>query len=162
MLEGEYVNGVKNGKVYEYTYSILTFKGEYLNGKINGSGEEYSINGELIFKGEYINGQKWNGKAKEFVTLDRLFLAFEGEYLNGKRWNGKIRLYNSYSGNIQLQFELIYLNGEINGKGIEYHKDGKTKRFEGEYLKGERNGEGTEYYNNGKKIRWNLFKWEKM
>ena len=38
-----------------------------------------------------------------------------------------------------------YLNGERNGKGKEFSKNGKLK-FEGEYFNGERNGKGKEYY----------------
>ena len=38
-----------------------------------------------------------------------------------------------------MEFEGEYKNGERNGKGKEYFKDGKLE-FEDEYLNGERNG----------------------
>ena len=38
------------------------YDGEYLNGIRNGKGKEYYFNGNLEFIGEYLNGQKWNGK----------------------------------------------------------------------------------------------------
>ena len=41
------------------------------------------------------------------------------------------------------------MNGNRNGKGIEYHDNGELK-FEGEYLNGKRNGKAKEYYKNGK------------
>ena len=54
----ELING--NGKVKEY-YSFngkLKFEGEYLNGLKNGKGKEYGLFGEIIFEGEYLNGCK--------------------------------------------------------------------------------------------------------
>jgi len=42
IFEGEYLNGVKNGKCREYNYNI------YHN--------------YLRFEGEYLDGKKWNGK----------------------------------------------------------------------------------------------------
>ena len=48
----------------EYNYdSELIIEGEYLNGIINGKGKEYNYNDELIFEGEYLNGIR-NGKGK--------------------------------------------------------------------------------------------------
>ena len=38
-----------------------------------------------------------------------------------------------------------HFKGERNGKGKEYHDNGKIS-FEGEYLNGKRNGKGKEYY----------------
>ena len=40
------------------------------------------------------------------------------------------------------------LNGKRNGKGKEYHENGKVQ-FSGTYLNGERNGKGTEYNYDG-------------
>ena len=62
---------------------------------------------------------------------------------------GKGREYNDFFDD--LIFEGEYLNGERNGKGIEYYYDRITK-FEGEYLKGKRHGKGKEYYYNEKLI----------
>ena len=59
------------------------------------------------------------------------YLAFEGEYLNGER-NGKGKEYYK-NGNIK--FEGEYLNGKKNGVGKEYNKNAQLI-FEGEYLNG--------------------------
>ena len=76
----ELING--NGKVKEYFgNSKLRFEGEYLNGLRNGKGKEYS-NGEIVFEGEYLNDKRWNGKGKEYNFGN---LSFEGEYLNGEK-----------------------------------------------------------------------------
>ena len=46
-------------------------------------------------------------------------------------------------------FEGEYKNGEKNGKGKEFYRDGKLL-FEGEYLNGKRHGKGKEFYRDGK------------
>ena len=51
-FEGEYINGIRNGKGKEYYFGTkLKFEGEYLNGKRNGNGKEYYCN-KLIFEGK--------------------------------------------------------------------------------------------------------------
>ena len=56
------------------------FDGEYLNGLRNGKGKEYYGNGKLKFEGEYLNGKR-NGKGKGYDYWNSI-LRFEGEYLN--------------------------------------------------------------------------------
>ena len=41
-------------KEYDY-FGDLIFEGEYLNGLKNGKGKEYDYKGNLIFEGEYRN-----------------------------------------------------------------------------------------------------------
>ena len=66
IFEGEYLNGLRNGKGKEYGYyGELIFEGEYLNGERNGKGKEYDYNGNLIFEGEYLNDKKLDGKGYE-------------------------------------------------------------------------------------------------
>ena len=87
-FQGEYANGIKNGKGKEYNCDgELIFEGEYVNGIKNGKGKEYNQNGELIFEGEYLDGIK-NGKGKEYI-FGKVY--FEGEYSDGIK-----------SGNVQL------------------------------------------------------------
>ena len=85
-----------------------------------------------------------NGKGREYAGYSDS-LIYEGEYKNGER-NGKGK---EYHWNGKLEFEGEYLNGKRNGKGKEYYDNGKLK-FDGEYLKGKRHGKGKEYYDNGK------------
>ena len=92
----------------EYHYNgKLKFEGEYLNGLRNGKGKEYDILGNLLFEGEYINGIR-NGKGKEYDIYGDLL--FEGGYLYGKRWNGIIKYYLDQTGK-KLLGEGIYVNG---------------------------------------------------
>ena len=53
----------KNGMEKEEKLNIIIFEGEYLNGKRNGKGYEYNYKKKLIFKGEYLNGER-NEKEK--------------------------------------------------------------------------------------------------
>ena len=52
--EGEYLNGIKNGKGKEYYKEKLIYEGEFLNGERNGKGKEYHFTeGYLLYEGEY-------------------------------------------------------------------------------------------------------------
>ena len=87
-FEGEYLNGIRNGKGKEYDkYGDLIYEGEYLDG-IRLNGKEYE-NRRIKFEGQYLNGKIWNGKKYEYVNGR---LKFKGDYLNGKK-NGKAKEY---------------------------------------------------------------------
>ena len=64
-LKGYYLYMFKNGKgrikEYDEFTNKLIFEGEYLNGLRNGKCKEYYA-GKLVFEGEYLNGKRWNGK----------------------------------------------------------------------------------------------------
>ncbi len=104
IFEGEFLDGILNGKVKEYYKGKLKFEGEYLY-DYKRKGKEY-INGILEYEGEYLCGRKWNGKGydengniiyelkngngkvKEYNDSNELI--FEGEYLDGKKkWKRK-------------------------------------------------------------------------
>ena len=158
IFEGEYKNGKKNGIGKEYNFLTLAYEGNYLNGKRNGYGIEYNYSDpNYIFIGTFLNGKKWNGKI--YDTYNKII----SEIKNGK---GIIKKYNIRYGGLKFKGE--YINGEINGKGIEYYTNGNIK-FEGKYLNGikwegkgydenkniiyelkEGNGTIKEYYFNGK------------
>ena len=93
--------------------------------------------------------KKWNGKGKEFDRKNNYI--YEGEYKNGIKSNGRIYKYenlgfhnNDKCFNKKLIMECEYKDGEIKGKGKEYHTEGYLI-FEGEYLNGKRNGRGKRY-----------------
>ena len=145
IYEGEYLNGVRNGKGKEYNdIANVSFEGEFKNGKKwnnlnlkNGKGylKEYK-NNVLIFEGEYLNGER-NGKGKEYNDNGKLI--FEGEYLNGIRYNG----WGYDEANGDKTYELK------DGKGSIKEYKNKILIYEGEYFEGKRNGEGKEYNNSG-------------
>ena len=114
IYEGEYLNGIKNGKGKEYQYGKLIYEGEYLNGKRNRKGKEYSNkNINLLYEGEFLNGKR-NGKGKECDPFYLGRVIFDGEFLNGERWKGIMKEYHNYN---KLKFEVEYIDGKINGKG---------------------------------------------
>ena len=86
----EIICTLKNGKgiIKEYKYKTISdklfFEGEYLNGLRNGKGKKYYINASgktvLEFEGEYLNGVK-HGIGKKYCHG---YLLYEGEYINGK------------------------------------------------------------------------------
>jgi len=154
-FEGEYLNGkmwdgkgydenknvlfkIKNGKgiIQEYDYDVLTFEGEYLNGEKNGKGKAYYFS-KIVFDGEYLNNKKWTGKGYEPNTKKDYQLT------NGK---GFVREYDH-----PLRFEGEYLNGEKNGKGIQYYTHSNRIMFEGEFFNGKRK-KGKEYNNISEKL----------
>jgi len=92
--EGNLDFELKNGscaKYKEYNQNgELEFEGEYLNGVRNGKGKEYNYKGEIEYEGEFLNGKR-HGKGKEYNYYYYRKLIFEGEFLNGERWCGKVK-----------------------------------------------------------------------
>ena len=66
---GNCVNEIKEGKGYvkEYDNGKLLFEGEYLNGLENGKVKKY-YNGVLTIEGEYIN---WANKKRKNISFRR-------------------------------------------------------------------------------------------
>ena len=85
--EGDYLNGIRQGKGKEFNGSRISFEGENKNNKRNWKGIEYDEKDKLKYEGEYLDGKR-NGKGKEINDNYKCHSEFEGEYLNGKRWNG--------------------------------------------------------------------------
>jgi len=109
IFEGEYIDGLKNGKGKEfYNNGKLLFEGEYINELRNGKGKEYDKDGKIIIDGEYSNGCGWN--VKEYDKNNNIINVI-------KEGKGYIKYYNK--SNI-LTFEVVIINGLINGKGKKY------------------------------------------
>ena len=131
MYDGEYLNGLKNGKGKEYNTSnrCLKYEGEFYNGVRHGKGKAYNRSAILKYEGEFFFGKKWTGKGYE---PNGETLAYE--IIEGK---GFIKQYYNTSRNIK--YESGYLNGEINGKGKEYYDNfNNNLKFEGEFLNGKK------------------------
>ena len=60
----EIINGKGCFKEYNI-FNDLVYEGEFLNGVRNGKGKEYHFNDKLKFEGEYLNGKR-NGKGKKY------------------------------------------------------------------------------------------------
>ena len=123
IFNGEYINGKRNGLVYEYydnaetktkydtnisqeRISLLKYEGKYIGDEKNGVGKEYQYDENTqaitIFEGIYKDGKKWEGVGKEFYQIPDKLL-FDGEYREGKRWNGNFCEYSNIMGRIKLR-----------------------------------------------------------
>jgi len=159
--------GTGNWDFYALMHDFMTYEGEYQNGIKNGKGKEYKlIDIDLISSGEgnYIKFEDTNINLlfedlkkcdffenarfksenqdqvgiininrKEYIYYRKL--EYEGEFKNGKRWNGKGKENNSF-----LFFEGEYLNGRFLNGVIKLFNSKGNISFEGEYLNGERKG----------------------
>ena len=178
IFDGEYLKGKKwSGKEFEYEYDHrfncydLLYEGEYLNGIKNGKISIYTVNcNKKIFNGVCLNGKKclgYIGYNEYYIYGNETILKsekyqgnqeiFKGEYKNGKPWNGegydnkkkiKYKLKNGtkkeYDENNQLIYEGEYLDQYRHGRGKEYRHDELI--FDGYYLNDKRwNGIGKEY-----------------
>ena len=65
----------------------MIFEGEYLNGLRNGKGKSYEDNGRLEFEGEYLNGKKWNGKEIKSEDKTESKLEDNKEIKQEQYWN---------------------------------------------------------------------------
>ena len=81
IYDGDYLNGLRNGKGKEYNTSnrCLKFEGEFYNGVRHGKGKAYNRYETLKYEGEFYFGKKWNVKGYE---PDGETLAYELK--NGK------------------------------------------------------------------------------
>ena len=124
IFEGEYLNGLRNGKGKEYWNTKLIFEGEYLyDYRLKG---KYYINERLEYEGDYLYNKKYNGKGYD-ANGNIIY-----ELKNG---TGKVK---EYYDDGELKFEGEYSNGKRNGQGKEYYIWSYELKFEGEYLNGER------------------------
>ena len=129
LFEGEYINGIKEGK--EYKNRRLIYEGKYLNNKKNKKGKEYYNFGKLKFEGEYSYGRKWNGNI--YDNNGNLSFKIKDGAGNGKE----------YDDDGWLIYDGEYLDGKRNGKGKEYNY---SLIYEGEFFDGKRRGKGKKYY----------------
>ena len=90
-----------------------------------------------MFEGEYFYDKEWNGIGYD-INGNKAY-----KLINGK---GIVKEYKEDDGN--LEFEGEYLNGERNGKGIEY-TSAEHKYYEGEFKNGKKHGKGNLYYYKG-------------
>ena len=134
LFSGRYIIYEENNKGKEYDYKgNLIYEGEFKNGERNGKGLEYNMNKNLIFKGEYLKGKRWNGNG--FYSINFMY-----ELKNGNGFVKEIIYKITKVENLiedDLVFEGNYLNGEKNGEGKEYTKQGDLI-FKGKYLNGKK------------------------
>ncbi len=68
----------------EYSCGTKEFEGEYSNGLRNGKGKEYLSGENICFEGVYKDGNR-NGKGKEYYSYGNI--EFEDQYLDDEKCN---------------------------------------------------------------------------
>ena len=141
IYDGEFVNGLKEGKGnYMYSNGDL-YIGLFSNGEKDGFGIYYYNNGDT-YEGIFSHNEK-NGKGKYYYSNGEKYIGtFKNNLLDGK---GEYYYSNGdkYFGE--------YKEDKKDGFGIYYYKN--KWRYEGQFKKGKKNGNGViikpngEYYN---------------
>ena len=144
IFKGEYKNGKKHGKGEEFdTNGKLIFSGNYLNGKKNGKGKLIDkYNDRFFFEGEFKDNKKWTGIG--YFIDDKYYPISKISKQNNdnrvpiyeiKDGKGSYKEYYDQLLSLNISFEGVYINGELNGKCKKYSFEGDLL-FEGEYLNG--------------------------
>ena len=131
-IKGEGIKYYKNGNKHIEGYFEIKnlFKqfDVYNFGKNYAKGILYDYNGNYILETEFYDFIPEKGKNK-ILFISKGNLLFDDEIYNNK-YNGYGKLYERNNLDYILKYEGNFLNGEINGKGIKFYKNGQ-KKFEG-------------------------------
>ena len=163
IYEGQFFDNVYNGYGKYIWQNLDYYEGEFVNGLCNGKGQLYNNNGILIYDGYFFNNNKqgfgmynygngiiykglWSNDKEngEGELYENNILLFKGFFINGKKnmigteyfLNGNIKYYGGFIDNIK------------NGNGVEYFENG-NKKYEGGFMNGQKAGKGWEFYENG-------------
>lgn len=141
--EGDFKNGIENGKGISYAYSTMLDDQvkeyeKYINSVdadsyITEDYEEILLQYPIsmsykLYEGNYKKGL-WNGKGTTYIQG---YVDYEGNFKNDKK-SGKGKEY--YEGTTQLRYEGSYKNGLYHGKGKLYKENGELK-YNGKFKKG--------------------------
>ena len=145
LYDGEWRNGVRNGKGVEYANGKKVYDGEWRNGVRNGHGKQFDAYERLLYDGGWSNGMR-SGEGTEYADS----AAWTGVWKNGKK-DGKFSCW--FEGGM---VEEIWSNG-VKASSVVTRKDGvkEVRRMVGgkevtvEWNDGERT---YRYANDGKMI----------
>ena len=139
MYEGEFKQGIREGRGKLILSNEDRFEGNFVKGKLEGYGKFISKDGE-VYEGEFINGIP-NGKGyKKYKD----FSEYEGNFTNGKENGFGIKKWKN--GEI---YEGEFLDGLKSGKGKHSFKDGQ--KYEGYFFEDHYNGNGEYIWPDGLK-----------
>ena len=138
IYEGEFKDGVYEGKGVMLYSDVAKYEGEFKNNKADGKGIYTILGGSFKYEGEFKN-DNFHGKG---------IFKYEGEFKNDN-FHGKgivttsVQKWNKYEGEVQ--------NGKFNGNGILTYVNGS--RYEGIFKNGDnKEGMGTFISVNGDKF----------
>lgn len=128
--EGDFVNGLRNGKGKLFDKNKLVYEGDFVKGRREGLGKAYSPGSSSVYEGAFQNDLK-NGFGRIFNNASASHtLLFEGSF-RGDRKNGQGKLYYAESGN--LQYEGSFKDDLKDGFGKLFYADGVTPYYQGEF-----------------------------
>ena len=140
--EGEWVNGIRQGKGTLVWNNGDKFIGYWKDGLRNGTGTLYYATGE-IYKGNWLNGKRHGNGTMYYAQDDEDNRKYyEGEWVNGiRQGKGTLVWNNGY------KFIGYWKDGLRNGKGTLYWDNGAKQVCN--YTNGKENGTATYYWRDG-------------
>ena len=164
-FEGDFVDGVYNGKGSTYSGGVLLYTGEYAGGLYNGKGSAYE-GGKVCYTGDFVDG-RYEGSGTSYYTggarkYTGAFAAglFEGEGVE-YREDGPMRYKGSFSAGLYEGDGVYYYSEDsfvkaafaegITDGEIEWFRDGKLW-YAGGAENLTPNGFGTVYSAGGKAV----------
>lgn len=139
VYEGEFKNGLFNGKGILTWSNAACYKGEFKNGLMDGKGNYVGSDGSK-YEGDYKDGILDGKGILVFANGDR----YEGEFKNGL-FNGRGVSFNANGD----KYEGEFINGRFDGKGVFNNKAGV--KYEGNFKDGYFEGSGILIYSSGDK-----------
>ena len=133
VYEGDFSVGVFEGKGKLYQDGELVYEGGFSGGLREGTGTAYDL-GEVCYKGEFAQGL-YQGQGTSYYPNGAV--QYRGGFLQGK-YDTEGTLYYE---NGQLQYKGQFLEGLYDQQGVLYNPDG-TLLYEGGFLLGVYSGEG--------------------
>ncbi|MDR1241040.1 MAG: hypothetical protein LBK29_04190 [Oscillospiraceae bacterium] len=112
---GEFVSDKREGRGIEYDQKgEISYEGDFKEGVYNGKGKKYN-DGHLIYSGSFTNG-KYSGEGLLYDESSGV-TKYSGEFENGN-YNGFGRLHDT--GTMAVIYEGEFKNGKRDGEGISY------------------------------------------
>jgi antitoxin component YwqK of YwqJK toxin-antitoxin module len=166
---GNYVGGVKSGKVINYSVNGLkAWEANYDNDELNGTRIVYGEYGRKTREQTYVYGDItsvtfYNSTGR--ISYQEEYSIVQGQTRTDRTEyyeNGKLKAretksgnqldgdYTSYYDNGELKLDCTYVNGSLDGNATAYHSNGNLM-FSGYLVKGRPEGEFTLYYESGDK-----------
>ena len=144
---GEWFNGNRNGNGSLTYRNGSKYVGEWRDGFQNGMGVEYTAEGRVLASGTYLKGKN---NASYAIDSSRFPFNAETPANLGLQANLAQSNLNACQGSDQKKWHLC--------TGTEDYESGVLKKFVGIYIDGERNGVGIEYARDGSVLRSGTWK----
>mgnify|MGYP003682047699 CR=1 FL=1 len=160
--EGDFINGIKQGKGIFIWTDGDQYEGDWVNGEKYGkgvftyaSGNKYEgdwVDGERDGKGvlTYASGNKYEGDWVDGSKHGRgIFTYKSGNKYEGDWVNDKMMGKGTFTWSDGEQYDGDFNNGKMTGKAVYLYANGN--KYEGDWVNGEKEGKGVFIYKSGDK-----------